>query len=181
MATDHAPLGVRFEAGPANTGAAAIPDRRRVGRCLAALTALVLCAAGLVMASASPAAAADTALASVAPVTAPITTSGLVDCPGGYVCFWVDIHYEGPMGKLWGNNTNWSVFSQDKCANKNWDNCASSTFNNGNDCAVTLYRDPGYGGTFLWEQRGSVRYNLKNNRDQYGHSFNDAFSSNKWC
>lgn len=155
---------------------------RRLG---AALIALVFGMAGLVLGPASPAAASVAALASVAPVTAPVnapvTTNGLADCPGGYVCFWVDWHYEGPMGKLYGNNTNWSVFSQPECDRQNWEDCASSTFNNGNECAVNLYKDPGYGGEFLWEQRGSVRYNLNNNKDKYGRSFNDTISSNKWC
>jgi hypothetical protein len=145
-----------------------------------ALYALVLNLAGLVLAPASPAAAAKNTLASVAPVTDVVVT-GKADCPGGYVCFWVHAYYQGPMGKLAGNNLSWGAFPQSQCATDTWEDCASSTFNNGNSCAVDLYTGRAYTGYNLWEQRGSYRDNLALNRAPDGQSFNDRISSNVWC
>lgn len=136
---------------------------------------------------ASSAAAAAAAAASVAPTTDPVTTNGRDECPEGWVCFWVDPYYGSAMGKLAGNNTNWSAFKQWECdewhrgERINWEDCASSTFNNGQNCSVKLYKDRGYTGEYLWEQRGSFRDNLAYDLDRYGVSFNDTISSNKWC
>lgn len=160
----------------------AVVGWRRYRRLPAVLIALVLGAAGPVLVPAFPAAASVRALASVSPVTGPVTINGAADCPSGHVCFWSDPQFKGRMGRLAGNNSDWSVFPQEDCAaTRNWENCASSTFNNGNQCTVNLYKDPRYGGTYLWEQRGSLRYDLHYDRDQYGQSFNDTISSNKWC
>src|SRR5690349_23116079 len=98
-----------------------MPRLRSVGRgeyrrLWAVLFAILLGATGMLLGPASPAAASVDALGSVAPLTGPITTAGTVDCPAGYVCFWVDADFKGPMGKLEGNNTNWSIFPQRDCA-----------------------------------------------------------------
>jgi hypothetical protein len=154
----------------------------RTRRLSVVLVALVLGAAGLVLVPALPATAAAAALASVAPATEPVTINGAADCPSSYVCFWSDPQFKGRMGKLAGNNPTWSVFPQPDCGRtRNWEDCASSTFNNGNRCSVNLYKDPDYRGTYLWEQRGSLRYDLNHDKDQHGLSFNDTISSNKWC
>lgn len=147
------------------------------------LAAVVLSVVGLVVVPASPAAAANTALASVAPVTgAVMSPNGRADCPGGWLCFWVHTYYQGPMGKLAGDNANWSIFSQSQCElTRNWSDCASSTFNNRTDCAVYLYKKTFYDGHYLWEQPGSFRDNLTLNFDPGGQSFNDTISSNDWC
>lgn len=155
-------------------------SRRNRPRVVTVLSALVLTVAGLVLVPASPAAATQNTLASVAPITS-VAVAGREDCPRGYVCFWVNPNFGGAMGKLAGNNLDWSAFGQSQCASGTWDDCASSTFNNGNDCAVDLYTGKAYTGHNLWEQRGSYRANLSLDRDPDGKPFNDRFSSNVWC
>jgi hypothetical protein len=145
------------------------------------LFTLVLSMAGLVAIPTSAAAArANDAVASVAPVTSAMTATSKGACPASYVCFWVDAYYSGPMGKFQGNNANWGSYTQSSCQTGTWENCASSTFNNGNSCAVNLYMGRSYDGSYLWEQRGSFRDNLAYDLDQNGKSFNDTISSNYW-
>lgn len=143
------------------------------------LPVLALTLAGLALVPASPAVAAENALASVSPVVDAVVADR-DDCPSPYVCFWVNAHYDGPMGKLAGDNPRWDVFAQSRCPHGTWEDCASSTYNHSPICTVSLWTARSYLGGRLWERPGSHRDNLALDRADDGQPINDRISSNSW-
>ena len=95
--------------------------------------------------------------------------------PSGYLCFWKDINYGGAMGKVAGNNLNFTAFRNSSCQTGTWNDCISSVYNNGTRCNVAIYRDANYLGGGLTVPRQTGIANL----GSYG--LNDAISSNRWC
>lgn len=95
-------------------------------------------------------------------------------CGGGNLCFWPNAGYSpaGNPGELSGRNADWSVFSRGDCPNDNWDNCASSAFNNGNNCEAVVWTGKSYTGTGGWIYR--------NTGGNLNATFNNAVSSNSW-
>lgn len=162
-----------------STLAQKVHGRRNRHPFVTALSALALTVAGLVLVPASPAAAAENTLASVAPVTEAVA-AGMNNCPSPYVCFWVNAYYQGAMGKLAGDNQRWDRFSQSQCPHGTWEDCASSTYNHSPVCTVSLWTDRYYLGGRLWERPGSHRDNLAFNRADDGQPINDRISSNSW-
>lgn len=59
--------------------------------------------------------------------------ASLSDCPAGWDCMWTGGYFTGPLGKLAGQNGDWSVFAQSACSTSgssgaNWKDCASSVY-----------------------------------------------------
>lgn len=65
-------------------------------------------------------------------------------CPHGYICFWTGANYTGDMGKLKDRNANWSTFKHAACPNGTWSGCASSVYNNGDNCQAQLWNSVNY-------------------------------------
>jgi len=101
--------------------------------------------------------------------------TAVLGCPSGYLCFWKDINYGGAMGKVAGNNMNFTAFRNSSCQTGTWNDCISSVYNNGTRCNVAIYRDANYLGGGLTVPRQTGIANL----GSYG--LNDAISSNRWC
>ena len=68
-------------------------------------------------------------------------------CPHGYVCFWTGSNYTGDMGKLKDRNPNWSTFKHAACPGGTWSGCASSIYNNGDNCKAQLWTNINYQNT----------------------------------
>jgi hypothetical protein len=95
-------------------------------------------------------------------------------CGGGNFCFWPNANYSpsGNPGELSGRNADWSVFGRGDCPNDNWDNCASSDYNNGNSCEAIVWTGKSYSGSAGMVLRGSG--------GNFNSTFNNAVSSNSW-
>jgi hypothetical protein len=95
-------------------------------------------------------------------------------CSSGNFCFWPNAGYSpaGNPGELSGRNADWSVFYRGDCPNDNWDNCASSDYNNGNSCEAVVWTGKSYSGTAGWVLRGTG--------GNFNSTFNNAVSSNSW-
>lgn len=95
-------------------------------------------------------------------------------CSPGNFCFWPNAGYSpaGNPGELSGRNADWSVFYRGDCPNDNWDNCASSDYNNGNSCEAIVWTGKSYSGTAGMVLRGSG--------GDFNSTFNNAVSSNSW-
>ena len=65
--------------------------------------------------------------------------AAMSDCPSGYLCFWVDGPYGNPMGKVVGDNLDWSAFTQKSCPTWTWNDCASSVYDNNPDYGGQAY------------------------------------------
>jgi hypothetical protein len=129
----------------------------------------IVAAAPLASAEGQAANASSAASEMVSAQTAP------AGCPSGYLCFWKDINYGGAMGKVAGNNLNFTAFRNTSCQTGTWNDCISSVYNNGARCTVAIYRDANYLGGGLTVPRQTGISNL----GTYG--LNDAISSNRWC
>ncbi|MCW8102079.1 peptidase inhibitor family I36 protein [Streptomyces tauricus] len=95
-------------------------------------------------------------------------------CGSGNFCFWPNAGYSpaGNPGELSGRNADWSVFSRSACPNGNWDNCASSDYNNGNSCEAIVWTGKSYSGSAGIVYRGTG--------GDFNSTFNNAVSSNSW-
>ncbi|MGW3290572.1 peptidase inhibitor family I36 protein [Streptomyces sp. NPDC001002] len=95
-------------------------------------------------------------------------------CGSGNFCFWPNANYSpaGNPGELSGRNADWSIFSRGDCPNGNWDNCATSDYNNGNNCEAVVWTGKSYTGTGGWVYRGTG--------GNFNATFNNAVSSNSW-
>jgi hypothetical protein len=128
-----------------------------------------------------------TALASLVAVAgfmmAPSPASaGWDDCPdeSGYLCFWVNLGWEGTPGKLSGTNAYWSSFSKSQCGSGTWDNCASSLRNEGRSCEAVVYRDPNFRGPSWVINRDTGVYDLRQWSMEPGRNWDNEISSNSW-
>ncbi|WP_280874275.1 peptidase inhibitor family I36 protein [Streptomyces pseudovenezuelae] len=95
-------------------------------------------------------------------------------CGSGNFCFWPNANYSpaGNPGELSGRNADWAIFSRGDCPNDNWDNCATSDYNNGNSCEAVVWTGKSYTGTGGWIYRGTG--------GNFSSTFNNAVSSNSW-
>ncbi|WP_369404422.1 peptidase inhibitor family I36 protein [Streptomyces albus] len=94
-------------------------------------------------------------------------------CTSTNVCFWDGYNYSDGPGKLSGWNSNWSVFKTSRCSDGDWENCASSVYNNGTSCSAVLWTGRSYSGSRLTLGRGSGQTRLSS-------TMNNAISSNSW-
>jgi hypothetical protein len=118
---------------------------------------------------------AGSASARVSPIASDAVSPQVRVCDGGDLCFWVDYNYQGARGRVEGNNPRWADFPQPACTrHRNWSNCASSVWNNGDRCDVELWSQPNYVDQFRVLRRGDSWADL---RDVM---FNDAIDSNRW-
>lgn len=102
-------------------------------------------------------------------------------CNAGDLCFWVDIDQGGAKGRVNGTNPAWGAFSQSQCQSGTWDNCASSTINNGRNCTARVWADGNYGGASLDVLRGNGYINLTDHYITWPfRTWNDEISSNTW-
>ncbi|MFF2470228.1 peptidase inhibitor family I36 protein [Streptomyces mirabilis] len=104
-------------------------------------------------------------------------------CADGYACFWVNNNYNGTMGKVSGNNTNYLNLSNSSGCTKypgTWNDCISSIDNNGTSgCKVFFWTGANYSGGYHSLSAGDAVYDFG---AVYGDpSFNDSISSNHWC
>ena len=60
-----------------------------------------------------------------APDREAVSLLGTEDCPAEYFCFWRNADFKEEMGKVKGDNTSWTAFSQSKCQTGTWNDCAS--------------------------------------------------------
>ncbi|MDN0199267.1 peptidase inhibitor family I36 protein [Streptomyces sp. S.PNR 29] len=113
---------------------------------------------------------------------APTAQAAVTDCPdeSGYFCFWTDVDYGGPMGKVSGNNPDWGDFTGGCNTTSRWDNCASSLRNEGLRCEVVVYQYTNYGGSSWVINRDTRAANLTQWAKPSGGTWNDAISSNDW-
>ncbi|WP_221353172.1 peptidase inhibitor family I36 protein [Streptomyces beigongshangae] len=123
--------------------------------------------------AATPASGPDGTSAATMP-TSVKTAAAPAGCNSGSLCFWNGQNYTGAgPGQLSGKNPDWSVFGNSACPNGNWDNCASSIYNNGVNCNSVTWTNKNYGGGFYSLPRGT-------GETQLASSHNNAFSSNSW-
>ena len=110
-----------------------------------------------------------------------VSPRGLGDCTSTYFCFWTDINFGGPMGKVAGNNPTWTAFRQAACPTGTWNDCASSGFNNGTSgLGVRVYENANYGGRSTCVRKG-WRGNFTDRKwDGTSTNINDKISSNRW-
>jgi hypothetical protein len=95
-------------------------------------------------------------------------------CPSQYGCGWKDSYFVAPMGKWAGPNSKFSVFGQQACQEGNWNDCISSTDNNGvSGCRINWYYDINYGQPLVYDAQYHSRATLG--------GANDKFSSDNWC
>lgn len=128
------------------------------------------------------------ALFAAAPTTATAATNGeagatgLSSCPSTYACFWVNTNYSGTMGKVAGNNPNYTALSNSSgCPSGTWNDCISSIANRGTQCTVYFYQNANYSKSARWHSlsRGDQVANFGTGYNDPG--FNDVISSNRWC
>jgi hypothetical protein len=87
------------------------------------------------------------------------------------------------MGKLFGKNSDWSTFKHAACPNGTWSNCASSVYNNGDNCRAQLWNAVGFKNTagtsplVLARQTGVPRLA---GTSLGGGSWDHAIRSNNW-
>jgi hypothetical protein len=101
-------------------------------------------------------------------------------CPLKYLCFWVDAGPAGAMGKVMGDNVNWTDFPQSTCKHGNWNDCASALYNHGQFDAVTVFQDINMQGGSRCLILGTMWANLTQHTFVNGVNMNDAITSNQW-
>jgi len=105
-------------------------------------------------------------------------------CASGALCAWEDENYltnsTTVHASFFGNNQHWSDFAQSACQSGNWNDCASSIFNNGTQCTAHVYWDAGFGLPRINVPRGTGYAQLDQNMPD-GRNWNDKISSNNWC
>lgn len=152
---------------------------RRILAMIAGVVLLLGAMAGTSAASSANTSGKDTSAAK-SQISAAVTPKSVkiaaapAGCSSGNYCFWPNAGYSpaGNPGELSGRNADWSVFSRGDCPNDNWDNCASSVYNNGVSCESIAWTGRSYTGTpgILYRGDGG---NLVA-------PFNNAISSNSW-
>ncbi len=115
-----------------------------------------------------------------------LAAGGLEACDSGSFCVWVDANFSDGPGQWPNNSNNYLSWSHPSCGVLNlrtWNNCASSVFNNGNNCNIQLYDDVNYGtGRGYYNlARGGRLANLTIDKMTDGQPMNDRLSSHKWC
>jgi len=94
-------------------------------------------------------------------------------CDSGKLCAWEHADFRGARAQFGGDNAHWSYFA--KSTGGNWNDVASSTWNNGTSgMGVFLYEHSHYDGRAFCVPRG-YRYSHLS-----WYSFNDIVSSNRW-
>lgn len=151
-----------------------------------AVTAAALLAVALTSQAATAAPGTHSAPASPAAAMTPATITPAAvpsGCSATFLCFWVNINFNGGPGKLSGNNSSWFAFSHSGCQNGTWADCASSLFNDGTQCTAHVYFLTGFGHPELSLSRGTGIANLVNVPLGGGVSgnWNDNIESNNWC
>lgn len=140
-------------------------------RRLVAAAAMALVAGGVV---AVPAAAEPTGDVSVA---------AREDCGAGNFCAWVNPGFNDGPGQWPGNAPNYTKWGHRSCGLGSlwtWTNCATSVYNHGNSCTVTIYSDINYRGAYIVLPRGSYLADMRADRMSDGASANDRVSSHAW-
>ncbi|WP_327371257.1 peptidase inhibitor family I36 protein [Streptomyces sp. NBC_01217] len=104
-------------------------------------------------------------------------------CTAGNLCFWVNDNWNDGPGRLDGNNPDWGVYSHSTCGSGTWEDCASSLYNNGNNCTAHVYYLENYQTPKLSISRQSGYNSLSAVPLGYGVSgnWNDNIRSNNWC
>lgn len=113
-----------------------------------------------------------------------VGVAGREDCGAGNFCAWVNPGFNDGPGQWSGDTANYFGFSHSSCGIVNlrtWNNCASSVFNNGNNCNVRIFADPNYRGAYITLPRGSYLADLRADRMSDGTHANDKISSHDWC
>ena len=118
------------------------------------------------------------ATATAAPATATPASTDSYGCPEAYACFWDQTYMYGEMGKLAGDNTNWTAFSQSHCATGTWNDCARSLDNNGDYCPVFFWTSSSYNGSGAGLDVGNFVVSLALD---WGSGWDRTISSNHWC
>ena len=154
---------------------------------LLAAAAAALTVGGTSVAAAAPAPAKPAApAASTAPdAPPPAIAAAPANCTAGNLCFWADIEYVDGPGRLSGANASWFAFGHSSCATKGssgpvWADCASSLYNNGNNCTAHVYYWENYAVGFSVPRYVNYR-NLTQHQFSNGASLNDNIRSNNWC
>ncbi len=137
-------------------------------------TAIMLAAATALLGSGSAVASAQ-----ASPAVASGTPAVANDCNmSGQVCIWQSVGFTGDEGHFSGANLDWSTFGGGTdCASGNWNNCASSIYNNKTEHSVILWETINdEGGQFcvatLTGYSDFVRHHFSN-----GDALNDAVSA----
>ena len=129
-------------------------------------------------AGAAPAATSSSAAASI------LAAAGRSACQSGNFCAWDNYEFSGGPGQWYGNASNYTRWGHSGCGLASlwtWDNCASSVFNNGNNCNLTFYDGINYTGASYNLPRGSYLARMTLDRMSDGQSANDRISSHRWC
>ncbi|MFG2049460.1 peptidase inhibitor family I36 protein [Micromonospora sp. NPDC048935] len=120
------------------------------------------------------------------PVDNLLASGGMEACDPGSFCVWVDPNYSDGPGQ-WPNSTSsyfgWAHKSCGLINGGTWNNCASSVFNNGQNCNIQLYDDVNYGtgrGYYNLAKGGHLA-NLKLDKMTDGSPMDNRISSHKWC
>jgi peptidase inhibitor family I36 len=113
-------------------------------------------------------------------------SGGMSACGSGNFCAWDNYNYSGGPGQWSGNASNYTSWNHTGCGFTSlytWDNCASSVFNNGNSCNITLYDDINYNSAdgYYNLARGGHLADLRIDQMTRGGAMNDRISSHKWC
>lgn len=130
--------------------------------------------AGLLFSLLAPAAQATTELTNAPAAEVEVADSS---CTQGYWCFWPYNNYQGPRGRLSGDNPDLSDFPQRACRSGTWDDCIQSVKNAGRRCTVYLFSGYYYTGT---RHSLSIGHSVSN-VGRWVPGFANSISSNKWC
>ncbi|HEX3786547.1 MAG TPA: peptidase inhibitor family I36 protein [Pseudonocardiaceae bacterium] len=87
-----------------------------------------------------------------------------------------------PRGRFSGNNTNWGAYADSQCKSGNWNDCASSAWNDGQSDLVIVYQNISYGGGSFCFPLHTYEENFADTGIAFnnGATLNDAVSSNTW-
>jgi hypothetical protein len=149
----------------------------------AALGAAVFVAVSLAMTTAGTAFASPERAAAATSSVAPLVLS----CPVGDTCLWVDKNFGGYANGYSGSEPDFTVAGGwlPGCAHVEFNDCASSAWNNGQHCTVYLWTDVGYHGRYHSLGLGDAVSNFASSAGPptgfADPSFNDAVSSLHWC
>ena len=116
--------------------------------------------------------------------------SSIANCPSGDLCWWVDANQVGVMHPVRDAIYDWSTQSEPSCPNLNWNDCASTLYNNKAGFGAQVYAnaypkggspsssDPGYclePGSHAALDLATVHYS-----NEESLSLNDTISANQW-
>jgi peptidase inhibitor family I36 len=95
----------------------------------------------------------------------------------GRFCIWTNTGFGGEKGSFAGSNGNWNDLHSNTCRTRNWNNCASSAFNNKTSHAVNLWETTGdKGGSFCVAPLTGYS-NFGNHHFNNGDGLNNAVSA----